>query len=256
MWYYFGGITLFLFGVQVATGILLLLYYRPTPTEAYESVQFIMTRVEFGWLVRSIHSWSANLMILAAFIHMFSVVFLRRLPQAARTHLAQRHGSAGAGAGIRLQRLPAALEQGLLLRHQGGHGHGRQRAADRSHASPAFCAAAKTWAAPRSPASSASTWPCCPAITTALLLVHLVLVQRFGMSTAARGWNRAPALREMPVFPQFLSARTDGLVRRAGRAGHAWRPSFPGNWARRPIPSPPRPRASARSGISWRRSTP
>ena len=77
MWYYFGGITLFLFVIQVLTGILLLLYYRPTATEAYESVQFIMTRVQFGWLVRSIHSWSANLMIFAAFVHMFSVVFLR-----------------------------------------------------------------------------------------------------------------------------------------------------------------------------------
>lgn len=75
-WYYFGGITLFLFVIQVLTGVLLLLYYRPSPTEAYESVQFIMTRVQFGWLVRSIHSWSANLMILTAFIHMFSVVFL------------------------------------------------------------------------------------------------------------------------------------------------------------------------------------
>src|SRR6266700_980762 len=76
IWYYFGGITLFLFLIQVVTGILLLFYYRPTTTEAYESVQFIMTKVEFGWLIRSVHSWSANLMILAAFIHMFSVVFL------------------------------------------------------------------------------------------------------------------------------------------------------------------------------------
>jgi quinol-cytochrome oxidoreductase complex cytochrome b subunit len=77
IWYYFGGITLFLFVIQVLTGVLLLLYYRPTPTEAYESVQFIVTRVQFGWLVRSVHSWSANLMIFAAFIHMFSVVFLQ-----------------------------------------------------------------------------------------------------------------------------------------------------------------------------------
>jgi quinol-cytochrome oxidoreductase complex cytochrome b subunit len=76
-WYYFGGITLFLFVIQVLTGVLLLLYYRPTPSDAFESVQFIMTRVQFGWLVRSVHSWSANLMILTAFIHMFSVVFLR-----------------------------------------------------------------------------------------------------------------------------------------------------------------------------------
>lgn len=76
VWYYFGGITLFLFAVQVATGGLLLLYYRPSAGEAYESVQFIMTRVPFGWLVRSIHAWSANLMIGAAFAHLFSVLFL------------------------------------------------------------------------------------------------------------------------------------------------------------------------------------
>ncbi len=74
--YYFGGLTLFFFCIQVITGILLLLYYRPTAEAAFESVQFIVTRVPFGWLVRSIHSWSANLMILSAFIHMFSVYFL------------------------------------------------------------------------------------------------------------------------------------------------------------------------------------
>ena len=74
--YYFGGLTLFFFFVQVSTGILLLLYYRPTAEAAFESVQFIVTRVPFGWLVRSIHSWSANLMILSAFAHMFSVYFM------------------------------------------------------------------------------------------------------------------------------------------------------------------------------------
>ncbi len=77
VWYYFGGMTLFLFVIQVLTGILLLLYYRPTPADAFESVQYIMTRVQFGWLIRSVHSWSANLMVLAAVIHMFSVFFLR-----------------------------------------------------------------------------------------------------------------------------------------------------------------------------------
>ena len=76
-WYFFGGITLFLFIIQVLTGILLLLYYRPGASEAFESVQYIMTRVQFGWLIRSIHSWSANLMIFTAFAHMFSVLFLK-----------------------------------------------------------------------------------------------------------------------------------------------------------------------------------
>ena len=77
IWYYFGGMTLFLFVVQVVTGILLLLYYRPSSENAFESVQFIITEVQFGWLIRSIHSWSANLLIATLFIHLFSVFFLR-----------------------------------------------------------------------------------------------------------------------------------------------------------------------------------
>jgi cytochrome b6 len=77
IWYYLGGMTLFLFGIQVATGILLLLYYRPSAEKAYESVQFLMTEVQFGWLIRSIHSWAANLMIFTLFVHLFSVLFLK-----------------------------------------------------------------------------------------------------------------------------------------------------------------------------------
>ena len=77
IWFYFGGMTLFLFVIQVLTGILLLLYYRPTANDAFESVQYLVTQVKFGWLIRSVHSWSANLMIFTAFIHMFSVYFLK-----------------------------------------------------------------------------------------------------------------------------------------------------------------------------------
>lgn len=73
--YYLGGITLFLFLVQLGTGILLLMYYRPGAESAYESVKFIITEVSFGWLIRSMHSWSANLMVLFAFLHMFTVFF-------------------------------------------------------------------------------------------------------------------------------------------------------------------------------------
>src|SRR5690242_15462983 len=77
IWYYLGGLTLFLCAVQVFTGILLLLYYRPSAAEAYESVQFIVTKVKFGWLIRNIHSWSANLLIAVAFAHFFSVFLLK-----------------------------------------------------------------------------------------------------------------------------------------------------------------------------------
>ena len=77
VWYYLGGVTLFLLFVQLVTGILLLLYYRPSAAEAFESVQFIVSQVEFGWLIRNMHAWSANLLIAAAFAHLFSVWLLK-----------------------------------------------------------------------------------------------------------------------------------------------------------------------------------
>jgi cytochrome b6 len=77
IWYYLGGMTLFLFLIQLVSGVLLLFYYRPSADEAYESVQFLMAEVEFGWLVRSIHSWAANLMIFTLFVHFFSVLLLK-----------------------------------------------------------------------------------------------------------------------------------------------------------------------------------
>jgi cytochrome b6 len=83
IWYYFGGVTLFLYLVQVASGVLLLLYYRPSPESAFESVRFIVAHVPFGWLIRSVHAWAANLMVAAAFAHLFSVFFMKayRVPR-------------------------------------------------------------------------------------------------------------------------------------------------------------------------------
>jgi len=73
-WYFcLGGITFALFAIQGVTGILLSLYYKPTPEQAYESILFIMNNVRFGWLVRSIHSWSASLMIAFCVAHMLRV---------------------------------------------------------------------------------------------------------------------------------------------------------------------------------------
>lgn len=70
-WFHtFGSMSLFLFVSQVLTGILLLVYYRPTPGEAFESVKFIMTKATMGWLYRQIHAWGANLMVIIVFLHM------------------------------------------------------------------------------------------------------------------------------------------------------------------------------------------
>lgn len=75
-WYYWGGITLMCFVVQILTGILLLVYYRPGH-EAYESVRQITYDINFGWLIRSAHSWSATLFMISALVHMFSVYFMK-----------------------------------------------------------------------------------------------------------------------------------------------------------------------------------
>ena len=73
-WYFcLGGITFALFLIQGVTGILLSLYYKPTPEQAYESILFIMNNVQFGWLIRSVHSWSASLMIAFCVAHMLRV---------------------------------------------------------------------------------------------------------------------------------------------------------------------------------------
>lgn len=73
-WYFcLGGIAFALFLIQGITGIMLSLYYRPTTSEAYESILFIMNNVRFGWLIRSIHSWSATLMIAMVVAHLLRV---------------------------------------------------------------------------------------------------------------------------------------------------------------------------------------
>ncbi len=76
-WYFLGGLTLFFLIVQVLTGLLLLMYYQPGENTSYESIVFITTKAPFGWLVRSLHCWSAHLMVLTLVVHMFSVALLK-----------------------------------------------------------------------------------------------------------------------------------------------------------------------------------
>ena len=76
-WYYFGGMTLFFFLIQIVTGILLALYYQPAPEHAYESVRMIVNETPHGWLVRSMHAWSAHLMVAMLLVHMFSVFLMK-----------------------------------------------------------------------------------------------------------------------------------------------------------------------------------
>lgn len=206
VWYYLGGMTLFLIAVQVATGILLLLYYRPSADEAYESVRFIVTQVQFGWLIRNIHSWSANLLIGLAFAHLFSVYFLRAyrkpreltwvsgvfllflmlafgfsgylLPWNELAFFATKVGTGIAGAVpvvgdalVRFLRGGDEVTGATLTRFYGFH------------------------------------VAVLPLIMTALLGLHLLLVQRQGMSVplnVERQLKPGEKLKEMPFFPNYV----------------------------------------------------
>ena len=202
-WYYFGGMTLFFFLVQATTGILLMLYYRPSSEEAYESIQFLMTQVPFGWLIRSIHSWSANLMIAAAFVHLFSVFFLKayRPPREmtwmsgfALLALALGFGFSGyllpwnklayfaTRVGTDIASAVPFLGHFLLRFLRGG-----------DHVTGGTLSRFYGWHV-----------AILPAVTTFLLVLHLVLVQRHGMSVPPSEERRAGAPRSMSFVPEFL----------------------------------------------------
>lgn len=75
-WFYtLGSATLFVGLNQMITGILLTIYYVPTPEQAYDSVQYITTQVPAGWLIRGLHHWGASAMVLLTVLHMLRVIF-------------------------------------------------------------------------------------------------------------------------------------------------------------------------------------
>ena len=73
IFYCLGRLTFTCFIVQVATRFAMTFFYTPTVERAYSSVQAILSSVHFGWLIRSIHRWSASMMILTMILHTFRV---------------------------------------------------------------------------------------------------------------------------------------------------------------------------------------
>jgi Ni,Fe-hydrogenase I cytochrome b subunit len=74
-WQILGGLTLFLLFLEITTGILLMVYYRPSADEAYESVFYIINDVQLGWLIHGMHRWGAQLFILLVLVHLIRVYF-------------------------------------------------------------------------------------------------------------------------------------------------------------------------------------
>lgn len=72
--YTLGSASLFVAVSQIITGILLTIYYVPTPDHAYDSVQYITTQIPAGWLIRGLHHWGASAMVILAVLHMLRVI--------------------------------------------------------------------------------------------------------------------------------------------------------------------------------------
>lgn len=207
IWYYFGGATLFLFGIQVGTGALLLLYYRPSAAEAYESVQFIVTRVPFGWLVRSVHAWAANLMVATAFAHLFSVLFL---------HAYRRPRELTWMSGVVLLLLTLAFGfTGYLLPWNTISFFATRVGTDIASTVPFIGDGIVRFLRGGNDVSGATLTrlfgfhvAILPAIATAIVALHLLLVQRHGMSVPPSIEQRAKddptVVRAMPFLPHFL----------------------------------------------------
>ena len=70
-WYFFGALALFVFVMQILTGIFLTMHYKPDASMAFESVEYIMRDVSFGWLIRYMHSTGASLFFVVIYLHMF-----------------------------------------------------------------------------------------------------------------------------------------------------------------------------------------
>jgi quinol-cytochrome oxidoreductase complex cytochrome b subunit len=68
-----GSASLTAFIVQLVTGVILAMYYKPSPNEAYQSIQFITEELTLGWLVRGMHKWGASVFIILMFFHMARV---------------------------------------------------------------------------------------------------------------------------------------------------------------------------------------
>jgi cytochrome b6 len=201
--YFFGGATLFFLVLQVLTGILLLLYYKPTAEAAFESVRFIVTEVSFGWLIRGIHSWSANLMVLAAFLHMATVFFMR-------AYRKPREVTWWTGALLLLLSMGFGFS-GYLLPWNELAFFATRVGTDMAGKVPLIGGFILEFLRGGEDVTGATLTrffgfhvAVLPMITTALLVLHVLLIQQQGMSVPIGLEKEAASRRPMPFFPNFF----------------------------------------------------
>jgi ubiquinol-cytochrome c reductase cytochrome b subunit len=71
IWYFFGSLALVVLVLQLVTGIFLTMFYRPGEATSFDSIEFIMREVQWGWLIRYLHSSGASIFFIVVYLHMF-----------------------------------------------------------------------------------------------------------------------------------------------------------------------------------------
>ena len=74
IWYFFGFIAMVVLVMQLLTGIFLTMFYKPGEATAFDSVEFIMREVDYGWLIRYLHSTGASAFFLVVYLHMYRAI--------------------------------------------------------------------------------------------------------------------------------------------------------------------------------------
>ena len=70
-WYFFGSLAIVVLALQIITGIFLVMNYKPDAAKAFESVEYIMREVPWGWMIRYLHSTGASMFFVVVYLHMF-----------------------------------------------------------------------------------------------------------------------------------------------------------------------------------------
>ena len=117
----FGAILSFMLVAQIVTGVVLAMHYVPSATEAFGSINHIMRDVNYGWLVRYMHTNGATLFFLACYIHMFRGIYYGSFKAPPRTSLDHRSGDLLPDGRDGLSRLRPALGLHELRRRDGYH---------------------------------------------------------------------------------------------------------------------------------------
>ena len=143
-WYGFGVLATVVLVLQIVTGIFLTMNYKPSSADAFASVEYIMRDVDWGWLIRYLHSTGASAFFIVVYLHMFRGLAVRLLQEAARAALDHRHVHLSVPDGGGLLRLPAALGQHVLLGRAGHRVAVRCRSRSSATAWPSGSAATTT----------------------------------------------------------------------------------------------------------------